>query len=347
MAKPPPSLRDLARALGLSHTTVSEALRGTPRVKAATRDRILAAAKAAGYKPNPLAGALMSEMRRARGGTFRGVLAVVDLDNPAKRPPNAQRWHGELTAGAAARADELGFKAETFVLPQMGVTLQRLDTILRSRGIRGLFLLPTNDAPDFTALDWTHFAGIYADYVIEKPRLHSVCADHYRSAMMALQRLHDMGYRRPGLVLNTHHDERLLHRWEAAFKTYRDHFPGFAKLKPLIVTEINQAVFTPWFKETKPDVVLCHRAEIVPWMEAAGAKLPETHGFCCLNVPMNITRCAGLDLQPRLLGARAMELLIGQLYHNEYGVPPAASVTSIPAAWVDGPTLRTTVEVSA
>ena len=55
---PAPSLRDLARTLGLSHTTVSEALRNSPRVSAATRQRVLKAARVAGYRANPLAGAL-------------------------------------------------------------------------------------------------------------------------------------------------------------------------------------------------------------------------------------------------------------------------------------------------
>ncbi len=54
-----PSIREIARSLGLSHTTVSEALRDSPRVNPATRRRVQKAAKAVGYRPNPLAGALM------------------------------------------------------------------------------------------------------------------------------------------------------------------------------------------------------------------------------------------------------------------------------------------------
>ena len=78
---PSPSLREIARSLGLSHTTVSEALRKSPRVRPETRMRVLRAAREAGYQPNPLAGALMSEMRRSRAGTFRGVLAIIDRES--------------------------------------------------------------------------------------------------------------------------------------------------------------------------------------------------------------------------------------------------------------------------
>ena len=44
---PNPTLRSLAKELGLSRTTVSDALRGSPRVKPDTIKRVLAAAEAA------------------------------------------------------------------------------------------------------------------------------------------------------------------------------------------------------------------------------------------------------------------------------------------------------------
>jgi len=340
MPSPTPSLRDLARTLGLSHTTVSEALRDSPRVKPETRARVQKAAKAAGYRHNPLAGALMSEMRRSRSNTFRGVLAVLDLDGPDRRPINAALYHKELMRGANERSAQLGFKAEPFVIGRKGISAARLDTILQSRGIRGVFVLPVDDNPDISRLDWGRYAGVYADYIIERPALHSVCADHYRSMITALHRLHALGYRRPGLVLQRHHDERLLFRWEAAFRAYEDHTDEFSPIEPLIVPEITHGDFCTWFKTQKPDVVLCHRAEAMSWMTECGARIPETHGFCCLNVMMNEIKCAGIDLQPRLIGARGVELIIAQLYRNEYGVPDIPSTTTIPAAWVDGPTLR-------
>jgi transcriptional regulator with XRE-family HTH domain len=221
-----PSLRELARGLGLSHTTVSEALRDSPRVNPKTRDRVKKAAEAAGYRLNPLAGALMSEMRRSRSGTFRGVLAILDLDGPTGRPPGAARYHAELAKGAETRAVELGFKAETIVTGQRNISDARLDTILRARGIRGVFLLPVCNNPDISGLNWSNYAGVYSDYIIERPALHSVCSDHYRSMMLALQQLQTLGYRRPGFALARSVDTRLLHRWEAAFRTFNEFRPS-------------------------------------------------------------------------------------------------------------------------
>lgn len=52
------NLKSLARTLGISKTTVSRALNGYPEVNVLTRERVLAAAKEAGYEANPMARSL-------------------------------------------------------------------------------------------------------------------------------------------------------------------------------------------------------------------------------------------------------------------------------------------------
>lgn len=335
-----PSLRELARSLGLSHTTVSEALRECPRVHPNTRKRVVEAAAKAGYSHNPLAGALMSEMRRSRAGTFRGVLAILDLDSPQERDEGPNRFHRELARGASERAGDLGFKTELFSIGEQNLSLKRLDTILQSRSIRGIFLLPTKKTPDLSGLDWSRYAGIYSDYIIESPPLHTICPNHYRSMLIVLDRLRELGYRRPGLVLRQFHDERLLFRWEASFLAYQQHHSSLDPVPPLIERNLEETAFVRWFRGTNPDVVLCHEPAVISWMKSAGAKVPESHGYCCLNIASHPESCAGLDLRPRLIGARGVELLIAQLHRNEYGPPEVPSNTTIIAGWTDGPTLR-------
>ena len=97
---PAPSLRQLAHKLGLSHTTVSEALRDHPRVHRDTRTRVQAAAKTAGYRFNPLASSLLSEVRRTRLGAFHGVLAAIGQEEPARVPFPA----GVVAQAATSRA---------------------------------------------------------------------------------------------------------------------------------------------------------------------------------------------------------------------------------------------------
>ncbi|HMC48690.1 MAG TPA: LacI family DNA-binding transcriptional regulator, partial [Caballeronia sp.] len=49
------NLKSLANLLGMSKTTVSRALNGYPEVNGHTRERVLNAAKEAGYQANPMA----------------------------------------------------------------------------------------------------------------------------------------------------------------------------------------------------------------------------------------------------------------------------------------------------
>ncbi len=336
---PAPTLRSLARELGLSRTTLSDALRGSPRVKAETVARVRAAAKAAGYERNPLTGAVMSQLRRSRGQQFRGVLAVIEI---IEQPQTSfgVRYNESLAAGIAARANDLGFKVERFIVGPNGVKLGRLDTILHTRGIQGLILLPAVGFPDLSELSWHRYTAVYADYFIDHPPLHCVCSDHYRSMVALLHELHARGYRRPGLFMEIALDERLQFRWEGAFLALQKYLPGITEVPALQVREVTRETFTEWFKRYDPDVVMGHFPVAMDWMKACGAKLPKSHGFVCLNSLRTAGDCAAVDLRTGLLGARAAELVIGQLLHNEFGVPEQPSLTTIPAKLIDGPTLR-------
>lgn len=338
---PNPSIRALAKILPYSRTTISDALRGLPRVNAETAREIRAAAEAAGFRPNPLASAIMSEMRRSRSGLFRGTLAAVFFEQPAM-PSYSQSFSQSLVAGATARAAELGFKLETLSV-NARITVERLNTVLQARGIRGLLLLPAWDPPDFSQLRWERYAGVYADYGISRPALHCVCPDHFRALSAVLERLLELGYRRPGLAMIAHHDERLQHRWEGAFLAFQRRAAAVRPVPPLVLPEITREKFCHWFRRHRPDVVLGHDCDILTWMRACGANIPRTHGFFCLNSAIPPPgRCAGLDQQPHLIGARAIDIVVAQLHRNEYGPPAFADLTTIPARWVDGPTIRAT-----
>ncbi len=334
-----PTIRSLAESLGVSRTTVSEALRNRPRVSAETRERIQRAAHDAGYRFNPLASSVLSQVRRTRLGAFHGVLAAIGQEEPARIPFPGAYWR-DLLQGATERGLELGFKLEHFVVGQNRLTVPRLDTILRSRGIRGVLIMPAWDQPDFRALNWPALSGVYADYLMESPGLPSVCPDHPRGMELAMSRLHQLGFRRPGLVLLQQESARLHDRWLAAFLAFLHLHPDVRALPPLIVPAMNAESFKRWFRKHRPDVVVGHRAEMIAWMEDCGARVPETHGFCCLNLGLNAQPCAGLDQRPYHVGVRAIELVISQIHQNTYGTPELPSNTTVPMRWVDGPTLR-------
>jgi LacI family transcriptional regulator len=334
----PPSLKSLARSLGLSRTTVSDALRGRGRVGAATIRRVKRAAKAAGYQPNPLVATVLGAINRARGSPFRGSIAVVDLYESSHWPHGP--YPRELVAGAAARAEEMGFSISEFVVGSDILPWHRLDSILQSRGIHGVIVLPAWFAPDLSALNWSRYAGIYTDHVTTGPELHSVCPDHYGSMLSLLALLGARGYRRPGLLLQRGRDERVRHRQSAAFCAFQAAHAPQELIPPLITPEQPQfkTEFEPWFRRHRPDVVLSHFSETRDWLKACSPT--EMPGLVLLNSLDRSFPCAALDLQPRILGARSLELVVGQILRNEFGVPAWPSHTTVQARWVEGPTVR-------
>jgi hypothetical protein len=135
-------------------------------------------------------------------------------------------------------------------------------------------------------------------------------------------------------------DERLQFRREGAFFALQKYLPDITKVPALQLREITREAFQVWFGQHNPDVVLGHLPEAMDWIRASGAKIPKSHAFVCLNSLRTSGNCATLDFQTPVLGGRACELVIGQLLHNEFGVPSQLSLTTIPARLIEGPTLR-------
>ncbi|MFF8433023.1 LacI family DNA-binding transcriptional regulator [Streptomyces bacillaris] len=90
------TLLDVAHAAGVSKSTASDALQGSGRVAAATRDRVRAVAEELGYRPN-------SAARRLR----RSSTGAIGLHLP--RTATRLDYYMNLAFGAVERAQEEGF----------------------------------------------------------------------------------------------------------------------------------------------------------------------------------------------------------------------------------------------
>ena len=93
------NLKDLAALLGLSQTTVSRALNGYPEVSERTRARVLAAAAAHGYVPDPRARSLAT-------GRAMTVGFVIPIDSRHER---VNPVFGDFVAGAGDLLSARGY----------------------------------------------------------------------------------------------------------------------------------------------------------------------------------------------------------------------------------------------
>jgi LacI family transcriptional regulator len=317
-----PSIRSLAAALGLSPATVSEALRSSPRVAKVTRDRVERAAAKAGYRPNRLIGQVMAEIRRTTNHAFHGTIAMLITTEP----PNLRRvrFHEEILKGARRRAEELGYSVEIFRVGDGGLPLRRLATVLRTRGISGLVVMPFE-----TAQDWEDFAWEHVTF------------------LRALHRLRDLGYRRVGLCLREMLDVRIHRKWSGAFIAYQQELAAGDRVPVHRYDALTAPEFLSWFGEHRPEVVVSHDWRIVSWLRESGHAVPGDTGFFNLNCIEEPALTTGFDLVPDLLGAAAIESVVAQLYRNERGVPAHPKTIMIEGRWNPGPTLRETAAPAA
>jgi DNA-binding LacI/PurR family transcriptional regulator len=335
----------LATKLKLSPTTVSEALRGVPRVAKATVEEVRAAAAELGYSCSPIAGAVMSQLRRSGSTRYRGTLGVIELADP-QRAKSAQTFLDRLFEGAARRSAELGFTLDRFVIGGREMRASQLNKVLAARAVQGVLVLPCLLDACLEEISWTHLSVIYLDRLNECPPMNSISADHHGAMWGALQRLERLGYRRPGLVLQAQVDYRLQNRWEGGYFGYTQTHQQGAVPPVLVSREITEERFCAWFRAHQPDVVLAHGSRCLEWMLKLGARFPGTHGYVNLNVTTGERESAAIDLRPPVIGARGAELLIGQIFRGEFGLPADPCHTSVPSIFLSGSTLRTLPEAA-
>jgi LacI family transcriptional regulator len=108
----------------------------------------------------------------------------------------------------------------------------------------------------------------------------------------------------------------------------------------LILPGLTRERFLEWFRKNHPDLVIAHLQITVEWLKSIGVRVPKDIGYFNLNYTERLGPCAGLDLQPRRLGAVAVETVVGMMHRQERGVPQHPQTITLEAVWIEGPTVR-------
>ena len=145
-----------------------------------------------------------------------------------------------------------------------------------------------------------------------------------------LRRLH---YRRPGLVLSADMDARVDRAWLAAYLLDQRELAPSERV-PALILESSQGIdrLVRWYERHRPEVLLYTGLPVASWVAELGLRVPDEVGLVHLDWSTESGPVAGIDADSEGLGVAAVDLLIGQLYANEYGIPRREKIVSVSAA---------------
>lgn len=336
-----PSCRDIALRANVSANTVSLALRNSPRISESTRQLVLRVATELGYAPDPRLSDFMRYMRQRRQTKTMPVLALINAHaQPLDRLPS--RNIRAIAAAAIEEASQQGYRLEEFWLQAPGMTPARLSTILETRGIRGVVILPLPAGVGQLELTWSKFVAVTTCYSAYRIGLNLVTTNRQHYLELALQKLRELGYRRIGFAIDEDTDARSHHQTLAHFLWDQSLQPKGMRIQPLFVPVIDTKSIGRWLKRERPDAVISTRNHVYSLMHELGLRIPEDIGFASLAASAgDIPHLAGVDERPIVVGTSTIDLLVGQLQREEYGRPSSRRLLLVEGSWIDGQTVRT------
>jgi len=339
-------MAQVAKACEVSKNTVSLALRGSPRISAATRERIEDMARTMGYRLNPTVAHLMAELRQNRSPGFQATLAIIN----AHESRDAFINHPTIpmyVAGCRERAKQLGYRLDEFWLHEPKMPVARWLSIFRARTIRGVVivgLMQSNRLPANLAALWEEFPALVTGVRTREPALSFACSDQHSLALVAFEKAVALGYRRPALVLDDVIDELTEGRLSAGFLTAQNRLmPMAQRTQPfyqVAAARSDRSVFAKWFGENRPDVIFTLYHEVERWIQELGLRVPDDVGLIQYEWRDDHRGWAGMDQCNDLVGAAAVDMLVSQIHHNDRGIPEHPRATLIGSHWVDGATVK-------
>jgi LacI family transcriptional regulator len=189
MNSPRVTIKDVARAAGVSAQTVSRVINDRPDVAEETRQRVQQIIDDLGYQPSALARSLIQQ----RSFTLGVVTAGLKYIGPSR-----------TLNGITQRAEELGYSLLLKELPSFtAVEYQSLIQSLLSRHVDGI-IWATSEVADNQGWVTEGISEIPVPTIFltthTRPGVFSVSYDNYLGGRKAVQHLIDQGYRRIGHV---------------------------------------------------------------------------------------------------------------------------------------------------
>lgn len=178
------TLKQLAKELNLSFSTVSKALRDSHEISASTKSRVLAKAKELNYQVNPLA----SSFRRQKSKTIAVIIPEVVND-----------FFAPVINGIESIAQEKGYHVLIYLTHedhQREVTITQLLQNGRVDGILMSLSAQTSDTSHLDGLREKEVPVVFFDRIAEQMDAPKVTTDNYNCSFIATEHLIRNGCKR-------------------------------------------------------------------------------------------------------------------------------------------------------
>ncbi len=313
------SIKDIAQVAGVSHSTVSRALKGTGRVAPATRERIRRIAQELGYTPSLVARSLVTRRTHTLG------LVVTTIADP---------FHTEVVRGVEEAALEAGY---SLLLAMSNEDPQREMQAVRSfqeRRVDGVIVAASRVGARYgDLLCELGVPIVLINNHVEGANIHSVAHDDYDGARQVMAHLLALGHRRIAYLGNARGGNAQERRWSG----WRDALieAGLPAPRTLCATgpdgrvESGQVALERLLAQTSqwPEAIFCYNDMMaigaMHALKARGIRIPEDialAGFDDIDLARYLDPALTTLAQPRYeMGRQAVEILLALL--EERGKP--------------------------
>jgi len=216
------SIKDIAKAAGVSHSTVSRALAGSSLVAEETRQRIRRLAKEMGYSPSAVARGLVTKRTHTVG------LVVTTIADP---------FVAEVVRGIEEMALDNGYSVilcESNAEPQREITAVR---ILREKRVDGIIVTASRVGSLYLPLlEEVEVPIVLINNQREGRYVYSVATDNVHGGEMATTHLLELGHKRIGYITGPEGASSSLDRLAGYRRALRSQNIGFV---PALVSSGN------------------------------------------------------------------------------------------------------------
>lgn len=185
------TIKDIAKALGLSTSTVSRALRDSYEISPETKKLVLEYAEKNNYHPNPIALSLKERRSRTIG------VVVCEIANS---------YFSQVINGIESIARQNGYNVIISQSRESAETESLILQYLTSRSVDGLIISVSSETTDFSFLKELHDRGmpiVFFDRIVDEIATHKVIADNFKGAYDATSHLISCGFKRIATLCNT------------------------------------------------------------------------------------------------------------------------------------------------